>query len=263
MVLCDVDNVGYARRPAITPELVVKQFLSQLLQCLKKTNQYFGVGDDKRKEIHHSDDDEVCTESPRLPMDYEAYEALITPATITYDMYKMSHVAIFAYIDKYFPLDQLAAIEANPGLMLKTILTPTKLAALAANRAVWRLLAAVPSNPSTGYKACLISLHTTGNPDELLKRILRHSPDPSTDQALIILSAWDVVAHVMTPTVYLEVLKIFTLVDTPPTYHVNLNILLLANTFLPMLAFRFLPKNLFNMTKSLNTWKSSSMLSKI
>ncbi|CEG48198.1 uncharacterized protein PHALS_05668 [Plasmopara halstedii] len=105
-------------------------------------------------EVHRSADDETCLEYTPAATSTSAYVSLITPVTIQYDVERMIRLELFQYVDSFLdnlsdrpPLDQLAVIEANPGIILPTIASRDRLDTLAHYRIVCRLLA--HARPST------------------------------------------------------------------------------------------------------------------
>ncbi|CAI5737118.1 unnamed protein product [Peronospora destructor] len=117
---------------------------------------------------------------------------MVTPVTMEYDIERMSRHRLHKCIDSFVkkldsrpPLDQLARIEAKPGLMLPAMASKERLDLLAHYRSVCRLLAST-------------------------------RPDPISTQAknaLFVLSTWDLVLHIMAPTVYHDPLKLYVLTD--------------------------------------------------
>ncbi|KAF4027978.1 Reverse transcriptase (RNA-dependent DNA polymerase) [Phytophthora infestans] len=174
------------------------------------------------------------------------YVSMVTPVTMVYDVEKMTRIDLFNYVNAFLEelndrpaLDQLATVEANPGIMLKAIDSKTSLDILAVNRAMCRLLASTPPVKNTARKSCLKLLQAKGNPSGLLKRILRHAA-PDLDlptHALLTLSAWDVVLHIMAPTVYHDPVKLHVLTDENPQFLTSLTIPLLSEHTLWLLAF--------------------------
>ncbi|CAI5709543.1 unnamed protein product [Peronospora farinosa] len=128
---------------------------------------------------------------------------------MVYDVEKMTRMEVYTYISAFVDtlenrpaLQQLATIEANRGIMLRYIATKDRLDAIALSRALCRLLAYSPPGDSTERTACLIFLQTTATESSLLQRLLRYVPLSlaTAEQALLVLSAWDVVLHTMAPT---------------------------------------------------------------
>ncbi|CAI5717567.1 unnamed protein product [Peronospora effusa] len=195
-------------------------------------------------ELRHAEDAEACVESTPLRPNHEDYQHRIQPSTAVYDVEVMERTDLFIYIDKFLsnvsqscPMDQLASIEANPGLLLKALETPASLDKLAVTRASCRLLASTPPSQQTEYLACLRLLETSGRGKSILKKLLRRSPHASSKPALLVLSKWDVVIHIMAPTVYHDALKLFVLLDDSPRFFVNLAIPLLTDETLWRLGF--------------------------
>ncbi|KAL7682652.1 hypothetical protein Plhal304r1_c047g0128721 [Plasmopara halstedii] len=106
--------------------------------------------------------------------------------------------------------------------MLGAIATKAKVDTRALNRAVCRLLALLPILPKANlkYQKCLQLFHATGPADKMLRRLLRHRKAVPSNavEALLALSAWDAVIHIMVPTVYHDPVKIMVLTDENPTY---------------------------------------------
>ncbi|RMX70195.1 hypothetical protein KXD40_009213 [Peronospora effusa] len=81
-------------------------------------------------ELRHAENAEACVESTPLRPNHENYQHLIQPATAVYDVEVMERTDLFLYIDRFLsnvskscPMEQLASIEANPGLLLKALET--------------------------------------------------------------------------------------------------------------------------------------------
>ncbi|KAL7681453.1 hypothetical protein Plhal304r1_c057g0143671 [Plasmopara halstedii] len=119
-------------------------------------------------EVHRSADDETCLEYTPAATSTSAYVSLITPVTIQYDVERMIRLELFQYVDSFLdnlsdrpPLDQLAVIEANRGIILPTIASRDRLDTLAHYRIVCRLLAHARPSTTAAYTKSLKVLHAT------------------------------------------------------------------------------------------------------
>ncbi|KAL7694057.1 hypothetical protein Plhal304r1_c002g0005481 [Plasmopara halstedii] len=197
-------------------------------------------------EVRRSADDETCLEYTPAAASTSAYVSMITPVTIQYDVERMTRLELFQYVDSFLdnlsdrpPLDQLAVIEANPRIMLPGIASRDRLDTLAHYRIVCRLLAHARPSTTAAYTRSLEVLHATGKAKTMLKHILGHVEpiSPQAKKALFVLSSWNLVLHVMAPTVYHGPLKLYVVTDAVPDFLVNLTIPLLSNTTLWLLGF--------------------------
>ena len=195
-------------------------------------------------QLRHAEDADACVESAPLRPETEGYQHRVQPATAVYDVETMERTELFLDIDTFLssvsqssPMDQLASIEANPGLLLKALETPASSDKLAIHRASCCLLASTPPSQQTEYQACLHLLETSGRSKSILKKLLRCSPDAAFKPVLLVLSKWDVVIHIMAPTAYHDALKLFVLLDDSPRFFVNLAIPLLTDETLWRLGF--------------------------
>ncbi|TDH72012.1 uncharacterized protein CCR75_000128 [Bremia lactucae] len=173
---------------------------------------------------------------------------MVSRLTINYEVESMTREELSNFVDSFLKefekrpaLDQLATIEANPGLMLGALSSKETLDSLAINRALCRLLAPIPkrSETNSGHQKCLRFLHATGPGTKLLPRILKYGKPvpPGGMEALLALSAWDTILHIMAPTVYHDPVKIMALTDENPRYFSSLTIPLLTDHSLWLLGF--------------------------
>ncbi|GMF37266.1 unnamed protein product [Phytophthora lilii] len=167
-------------------------------------------------EIRRDESDEVTIESSPVHKSAPEYADLITPAVMSYDVETMTRAELFVAVEAFVSkLDtssavfQLAAVEANPGLMLSAIETKAGLDKLAFSRAAT-------------FK-------------HILKKAKPKQPDAK--HHLLTLAAWDVVVHIMAPTVYQDPLKLFVLTGESPRFLTNLTIPLLTDQVLWKLSF--------------------------
>lgn len=197
-------------------------------------------------DIRRSESEEASLECSPVHANSAGYVNMVTPVTIVYDVETMTRVELFTYINSFLEelgsrpaLDQLATVEANPGIMLKAISSQAGLDNLAVNRAMCRLLAYAPKGKSEERKSCLKLLQAKGTCTSMLKRIMKHATlvSPDSEQALMLLSAWDVVLHIMAPTVYHDPVKLQVLTDENPQFLTSLTIPLLTDHTLWLLGY--------------------------
>ncbi|CAI5721077.1 unnamed protein product [Peronospora destructor] len=147
----------------------------------------------------------------------------------------MTRPELFKCIDSFLenlssrpPLDQLATIEANPGIMLP-MATKDRLEILAHYRSICRLLANTRPGSGKVQKKCMKLLYEAKT---MLRQLMGHIEPHTSEakQALFVLSSWDLVLHIMAPTVYHDFYKLLVLTDSIPDFLVNLMIPLLSDT---------------------------------
>lgn len=204
-------------------------------------------------EVRREGGDDTCLESVPVTAATPAYVAMVTPVTMTYDVERMTRRELFQRVDTFLqtlssrpPLDQLAAFEANPGIMLPAMASKDRLDTLAHYRSICRLLAHARPGTGAAQMKCLKVLQASGKAKTMLKTILGTVEPISTQdkKALFVLSSWDLVLHIMAPTVYHDPNKLYILTDAIPDFLVNLTIPLLSDNTLWLLGFSSFAKDL-------------------
>ncbi|POM66270.1 Hypothetical protein PHPALM_17897 [Phytophthora palmivora] len=216
-------------------------------------------------EIYQDETQEVCIESSPLHKINTSYVSMITPVTMVYDVEKMTRLELAAYISNFVDefvdnpaLEQLATIEANPGIMLTAIESKRRLDNLAVNRALCRLVANARPGNGQAQNSCFNLLQAKGDRYAILERMMKHSDHKrQTDfSSLLTLSAWDGVLHVMAPTVYHDPAKLLVLTGDNPQYLTGLTIPLLADHTLWQVALSTLGKEILGYNQVPNFLKS-------
>ncbi|RLN58204.1 hypothetical protein BBJ28_00025010 [Nothophytophthora sp. Chile5] len=202
-------------------------------------------------EVKQTDQDEANLESTPVHQNGPSYLTTVKPATLTYDVESMTRAELFVFINDFLArfetfsaLDQLAAIEANPGLMLGTIETKKSLDRLAANRGFLRVLARSPPGNKISLPERLLKLGK--DPSELTTQLVTQAQlnESNEVQTLLTLAAWDIALHIMAPTVYQDPLKLLVLTGENPRFLTNLTIPLLTDRVLWKLSFSSLATEL-------------------
>ena len=204
-------------------------------------------------EVRREENDETCLECSHVAANKTAYTSIVTQFTMDYEVECMTRLELAKYVDSFLenlsaraPLEQLATVEANPGLLLPAMATKDRLDKLAHYRSVCRLLANTRPGSSLVQKKCMKMLQALGKSKTMLRQLLGHIEPLSSEarHALFVLSTWDLVFHIMAPTVYQDPSKLFILTDSIPEYLVNLTIPLLSDNTLWLLGFSSFAKDL-------------------
>ncbi|CEG42117.1 uncharacterized protein PHALS_12420 [Plasmopara halstedii] len=118
---------------------------------LFKSNKYNPQYD---PEVCRGADDETCLKRASTP----SYVSMIAPEYDHYDVERIIRLKLFQYVDLFLnnlsdrlPPDQLAVIQANPGIMLPAIAFRDRLDTIAHYHVVCRLFSLCPPK----YKCCL------------------------------------------------------------------------------------------------------------
>ncbi|KAL8004610.1 hypothetical protein Plhal703r1_c09g0046571 [Plasmopara halstedii] len=142
-----------------------------------------------------------------------SYVSMIAPEYDHYDVERIIRLKLFQYVDLFLnnlsdrlPPDQLAVIQANPGIMLPAIAFRDRLDTIAHYHVVCRLFSLCPPKykyfAQTHHWSCKANL-------------------ASKQEGSFRAFCWDLVLHVMAPTVNHDPLKLYVITDAVPHFLVD------------------------------------------